>query len=84
MRRPTAKITTPDLCAVDAIASDRPFTFRQFADQRAPWLSAKNARNVLRKMIREGIVAKDGRGNYVPTAQGLPRIREACSVKRAR
>lgn len=82
MRRPAAKITDVDLCAVDAIARDQPFTFRQFADRRAPWLTTTTARNVLRKMIREGILTTDGQGNYRPTEQGLPRIRASCNVKR--
>lgn len=79
MRRPKVNITPTDLCVVDTLSRGRTFTFREFAHERSPRLSKDAARNVLRRMLREGVVMAVGRGVYAPTEQGRQKIVAVCA-----
>lgn len=79
MRRPKVNITPTDLCAVDLLSRRGTFTFREFAHERSPRLSSDAARNVLRRMLREGDVVAVGRGSYAPTPQGRQKIVAVCA-----
>jgi hypothetical protein len=67
------RITDYDLCRVGTVAHNRAFTTRDLSEYLR-----KDAKAMVRRMIREKMLTRAGRGKYFPTKRGWRDIENAC------
>jgi hypothetical protein len=72
-KRSKVRISDYDLCRVGTLAHNRDFSRRELSEYLR-----RDASPMFKRMVKEGMLERVGRGRYFPTEQGWRNIENAC------